>query len=57
MIIFKVGDKVDKARGYRFPSTIVAVFTNTHGEVRVVAEMDEYGLLHIFSQENLVFRD
>lgn len=50
----KVGDKVNKKTGYRFPGTIVAVFDTTKGETRVVVEMDGYGLLHIFSPENLV---
>lgn len=50
---FKVGDKAHKVKGYKFPCTIVSVFETTAGNVRVVAEMDEYGLLHIFNEEQL----
>lgn len=55
--MFSVGDKVDKVKGYSFPSTIVAVFTTIAGETRYVAEMDGYGLLHIFSEANLKHRE
>jgi hypothetical protein len=50
---FKVGDKAWKPKGYKFPCTIVSVFTTVAGEVRVVAEMDEYGMLHIFNESQL----
>jgi hypothetical protein len=50
---FKVGDKAWKPKGYKFPCTIVSVFTTINGDVRVVAEMDEYGLLHIFNEQQL----
>ena len=50
---FKVGDKAWKPKGYKFPCTIVSVFTTVSGETRVVAEMDEYGLLHIFNESQL----
>jgi hypothetical protein len=32
----------------------VSVFKTTKGDVRVVAEMEEYGLLHIFNEDQLV---
>lgn len=51
--MFKVGDKVDKVKGYRFPATVVSVFKTTSGQVRIVAEMDEFGLLHIFTESQL----
>lgn len=51
---FKVGDKVDKATGYSFPGTVVSVFQNTKGAIRLVVEMDGYGLLHIFNEDGLV---
>lgn len=51
--MFKVGDKVDKVKGYRFPATVVSVFKTTSGQVRIVAEMDEFGLLHIFNESQL----
>jgi hypothetical protein len=50
---FKVGDKAHKPKGYKFPCTIIGVFENINGDIRVVGEMDEYGLLHIFNEEQL----
>jgi hypothetical protein len=50
---FKVGDKAHKPKGYKFPCTIVGVFETIVGEVRVIGEMDEYGLLHIFNENQL----
>jgi hypothetical protein len=50
---FKVGDKAQKPKGYKFPCTIVGVFETIAGEVRVIGEMDEYGLLHIFNENQL----
>ena len=50
---FKVGDKAHKPKGYKFPCTIVGVFETINGNIRVVGEMDEYGLLHIFNEEQL----
>ena len=50
---FKIGDKAYKTKGYKFPCTIVSVFKTKEGNVRVVGEMDEYGLLHIFNEEQL----
>lgn len=50
---FKVGDKAIKVKGYKFPCTIVSVFETVEGNVRVVGEMDDYGLLHIFNEDQL----
>ena len=50
---FKIGDKAYKPKGYKFPCTIVSVFETTSAQVRVVAEMEEYGLLHIFNEDQL----
>jgi len=50
---FKIGDKAYKPKGYRFPCTIVGIFRNTKGEVRVIGEMDEFGMLHIFNEGQL----
>ena len=49
----KVGQKVNKKTGYRFPSTIVSIFKTTKGEERLVCELDDYGLLHIFNPSQL----
>ena len=51
--MFNVGDKVDKAEGYTFPGTVVAVFETTTGKTRYVVEMDGHGLLHIFNAKQL----
>ena len=50
---FKIGDKAYKPKGYKFPCTIVSVFETVEGNIRVVAEMDEFGLLHIFNEDQL----
>ena len=50
---FKVGDKAHKPKGYKFPCTIVGVFETINGDIRVIGEMDEYGLLHIFNENQL----
>ena len=57
MAKFKAGDKVYKPKGYKFPSTIVSVFTNLSGEIRIVAEMDDNGMLHIFNESQLELND
>lgn len=53
---FNVGDKIRKAKGYAFDGIVVAVFANTKGEVRVVAELEGNGMLHIFSESQLELR-
>jgi hypothetical protein len=50
---FKVGDRAYKSKGYKFPCTIVGVFETVGGEIRIVGEMDNYGLLHIFNEQQL----
>lgn len=50
---FKIGDKVDKITGYSFPGTVVSVFVTTAGKIRLVVEMDNFGLLHIFNEDGL----
>lgn len=46
---FRVGDRVRKPKGYEFDSVVVAVFTTTKGDVRLVCEEDR-GILHIFNE-------
>lgn len=53
MYKFKVGDKVYKSKGYKFPGTVVSVFRTTSDEIRVVAELENNGMLHIFSESQL----
>jgi len=50
---FKVGDRAYKPKGYKFPCTIVSVFKTINGSIRLVAEMDSYGMLHIFNENQL----
>jgi hypothetical protein len=50
---FKVGDKAYKPNGYQFPCTIVSIFETTKGDVRIVGEMDNNGMLHIFNERQL----
>ena len=50
---FKVGDKAFKPNGYKFPCTIVSVFETIGGEVRIVGEMDDNMMLHIFNEKQL----
>ena len=50
---FKVGDKAYKPKGYKFPCTIVSIFLNTKGQARIVAEMEDNGMLHIFNERQL----
>lgn len=50
---FKVGDKAFKPKGYKFPCTIVSIFETTEGKIRMVGEMDDNGMLHIFNEDQL----
>lgn len=54
---FKIGDKVFKPKGYKFPGTVVSVFLTTAGEKRVVAELEDNGMLHIFAESQLELRE
>ena len=54
---FKIGDKVYKPKGYKFPGTVVSVFRTTAGEIRLVVEMEGYGMLHIFSESQLELQE
>jgi hypothetical protein len=50
---FKIGDKVYKPKGYKFPGIVVSIFKTTNGETRIVAEMIDNGMLHIFTETQL----
>lgn len=54
---FKVGDRVRKPKGYKFPGIVVANFETTSRSIRYVVEMEKYGLLHIFNESQLKFRN
>ena len=50
----KIGDRVEKVSGdYSFEGIIVAKFNKLGGEIRFVVENKD-GILHIFSEKNLV---
>lgn len=52
----KLGSKVQKRRGYKFPGVVVADFVNYKGERRLVVEArhpDIIGCLHIYSPDQL----
>jgi hypothetical protein len=53
---FRIGDLVEKISGYQFPGTIVAVFFTAKGDIRYVVEMEHFGLLHIFNEQQLAKR-
>lgn len=53
---FKVGDMVQKVKGYKFPGVVVSVFLTLSGQVRYVVECTAHeveGCLHIFSERDL----
>lgn len=53
---FKPGDYVEKAIGYKWPGVIVASFSTTKGEHRLVVECtvpEVAGALHIYSPGQL----
>lgn len=52
----KVGDRVQKLRGYKWPGIVVAVFTNLAGQPRIVVECtvpEVAGALHIYNPEQV----
>ena len=50
---FKVGDTVQKIKGYDYIGTVVSVFNKTNGDIRLVVEEHKTGMLHIFNENNL----
>ena len=54
---FKVGDKAYKPKGYKFECTLDAIFNTTNLYVRIVGEMDDNGMLHIFNENQLEIRE
>ena len=52
----KVGDRVQKVRGYKWPGEVVAVFQNLAGQTRIVVECtvpEVAGALHIYNPDQL----
>ena len=55
--MWKVGDRVQKAAGYKWPGVVVSVFDTLSGKTRVVVECtvpEVAGALHIYSPEQLI---
>lgn len=53
-MIFHIGDRVYKPKGYHYQGVVVARFVTLEKQIRYVVEMDESeGMLHIFSAEQL----
>lgn len=52
----KIGDKVEKVSGYKWPGVVVAVFHTLAGDLRIVVECtvkEVSGALHIYSIQQL----
>ena len=52
----KIGDKVEKVRGYKWPGVIVAIFHTLAGAERIVVECtvpEVSGALHIYSPDQI----
>jgi len=54
--MFKIGDKIKKPKGYEFNGIVVGIIYNTKGELKIVAELENNGMLHIFSPAQLELR-
>ena len=57
---FKVGDKVEKVSGYKWPGVVVSVFDTLSGERRLVVECtvpEIAGALHIYNEKQLTLVD
>ena len=50
---YKVGDTVQKIKGYDYIGTVVSVFNKTNGDIRLVVEEHKTGMLHIFNESTL----
>lgn len=56
MTILKIGDRVEKKCGYKWPGVVVAIFTTIGGKTRIVVECTASGVegaLHIYSPDDL----
>lgn len=52
----KVGDRVEKLKGYRWPGVVRSVFKTEAGEERIVVECTVHevrGALHIYNPEQV----
>jgi hypothetical protein len=54
---FKIGNKVEKTSGYKWPGVVVDVFDTLTGERRLVVECtvpEIAGALHIYNEKQLM---
>jgi hypothetical protein len=51
---FAIGDRVDKAADDHEGGTVIAVVSTTDGNFRYAVDMEGYGALQFFTEENLV---
>ena len=52
----KIGEKVEKVKGYRWPGVVVAIFETTKGKLRYVVECtvpEVSGALHIYAPDQI----
>jgi hypothetical protein len=57
---FRIGDKVEKVVGYRFPGVILSGFRKLNGDQRYAVECtapDVEGVIHIFAEGDLKLTD
>lgn len=57
---FKVGDRVEKVSGYKWPGVVISVFETLAGETRLVVECtvpEVKGALHIYNAQQLTLRN
>jgi hypothetical protein len=52
-----IGSKISKPNGYGFDGIVVSIFQTTSGQYRIVAELENNGMLHIFSPNQLIIRN
>lgn len=58
--MFKPGDRVEKIKGYKWPGVVLASFSTTRNEHRLVVEClvpEVAGALHIYAPEQLKLVD
>lgn len=57
---FKIGDRVEKTSGYKWPGIVVSAFDTLAGERRVVVECttpEVAGALHIYNEKQLTLAE
>ena len=55
MAKFAIGEQVDNVADDHEGGTVIAVFPTVDGNFRYAVDMDGYGALQFFTEQNLVF--